>query len=180
MTPQGGPRRPKTPPRRLQDASKTTPRRLRDVPRYSRGAPKTAQNSPRHPKMLPRRPKTPMDASKTPPDLDFGASRPQFLELFTCKIVNGNERRKRDGVMYGDIGYAAAKYGCSPTETEANIQATYNATRPNRQEGVTTDCEAIFETYHARAFFSIQTCTVESRGGRACHAWPHRRLRLFP
>ena len=30
--------------------------------------------------------------------------------------------------------------------------------------GVTTDCEAIFETYHARAFFSIQTCTVESWG----------------
>ena len=46
--------------------------------------------------------------------------------------------------------------------------------------GVTIDCEAIFGRYHARAFFNIQICTVESRGGRACHAWPHRRLRLFP
>ena len=36
---------------------------------------------------------------------------------------------------------------------------------PESTEGVTTDCEAIFETYHARAFFSIQTCTVESQGG---------------
>ena len=88
MTPQDGPRRPKTPPRRLQDASKTTPRRLPDGPRYSRDAPKTAQNSPRHPKMLPRRPKTPMDASKTPPDLDVGASRPELLEVFTCKFIN--------------------------------------------------------------------------------------------
>ena len=35
---------------------------------------------------------------------------------------------------------------------------------PESTEGVTTDCEAIFETYHARAFFSTQTCTVESRG----------------
>ena len=50
--------------------------------------PKTALNSPRRPKMLPARPKTPMDASKTPPDLDFGASRPEFLEIFTCKIIN--------------------------------------------------------------------------------------------
>ena len=88
MTPQEDPRRSKTSPRRLQDASKTTPRRLPDGPRYSQDAPKTALNSPRHPKMLPRRPKTPMDASKTPPDLDFGASRPECLEVFTCKIVN--------------------------------------------------------------------------------------------
>ena len=88
MTPQDGPRRPKTSPRRLQAASKTIPRRLPDGPRYSQDAPKMALNSPRHPKMLPRRPKTPMDASKTPPDLDFGASTPEFLEVFTHKIVN--------------------------------------------------------------------------------------------
>ena len=88
MTPQEDPRRSKTSSRRLQDASKTTPRRLPDASRYSQDALKTALNLPRHPKMLPRRPKTPMDASKTPPDLDFGASRPEFLEVFTCKIVN--------------------------------------------------------------------------------------------
>ena len=57
------------------------PRGLPDGSRYSQDALKTALNFPRHPKMLPRRPKTPMDASKTPPDLDFGASRPQFLEV---------------------------------------------------------------------------------------------------
>ena len=67
MTPQEGPRRSKTSPRRLQDASKTTPRRLPDASRYSQDAIKTALNLPRHPKMLPRRPKTPQDASKTPP-----------------------------------------------------------------------------------------------------------------
>lgn len=82
MTPQDGPRCPRTPSRQLQDASKTTPRRFPDGPRYSQDAAKTALNSPRHAKMLQRRPKTPMDASKTPPDLDFGACRPQFLEVF--------------------------------------------------------------------------------------------------
>ena len=88
MTPQEVPRRSKTFPRRLQDVSKTTPRRLPDGPRYSQDAPLTALNSPRHPNMLPRRPKTPMDASKTPPDLDVGASGPQFLYVFTCEIVS--------------------------------------------------------------------------------------------
>jgi len=29
-----------------------------------------------------------MDASKMPPDLDVGASRPQFEEVLTCTIVN--------------------------------------------------------------------------------------------
>ena len=53
MTPQEDPRRSKTSPRRLQDASKTTPRRLPDGPRYSQDAPKTALNSPSHPKMFP-------------------------------------------------------------------------------------------------------------------------------
>ena len=61
------PRRSKTSPRRLQEASKTTPRRFPDASRYSQDALKTALNLPRHPKMLPRRPKTPQDASKTPP-----------------------------------------------------------------------------------------------------------------
>ena len=63
------------------------------------------------------------------------ATRKQFWSKAKKKKLSGNERRKRDGVMYGDIRYAPAKYGCSPTETEANIQATYNATRPNRQRG---------------------------------------------
>ena len=67
MTPQEGPRRSKTSPRRLQDVSKTTPGRFPDGSRYSQDALKTALNFPRHPKMLPRRPKTPEDASKTPP-----------------------------------------------------------------------------------------------------------------
>ena len=64
---------------------KSTPRRFPDGPRYSQDDLKTALNSPRHPT---RRPKTPMDASKTPADLDSGASRPELLEVFTCKIVN--------------------------------------------------------------------------------------------
>ena len=67
MTPQEDPRRSKTSPRRLQDASKTTPRRFPNGSRYSQDALKTALNLPRHPKLLPRRPRTPQDASKTPP-----------------------------------------------------------------------------------------------------------------
>ena len=87
MRPQDGPRRPKTSPRRLQDASKTTPRRLPDASRYSQDALKTALNLPRHPKMLPRRPKRPQDASKTPPDLDVGASRPEFWRCLHLKLL---------------------------------------------------------------------------------------------
>ena len=79
MTPQDGPRRPKTALGRLQDGSKTTPRRLPDSPRYRRDAPKTALNYPKTPKMLPRRPKTTMDPSKTPPDIDFNASMLDFF-----------------------------------------------------------------------------------------------------
>ena len=74
VTAQDGPKRPKTSPRRLQDASKTTRRRLPDGPRYSQDAPKTALNSPRHPKMLPIRPKTPQRRLQTsilvPPGLN--------------------------------------------------------------------------------------------------------------
>ncbi len=91
--------RPNTLPRRPQDASKTTPIRLPDGPRYPQNAIKTALNSPRHPKMLPTRLKTPKDASETPPDLDVGASRPVFLEVFTCKLSMFPKPRLRVGVL---------------------------------------------------------------------------------
>ena len=73
MTPQEDPRRPKTSPRRLQDASKTTPRRLPDASRHPQDAlkteaPKTPQYASKMPQDAPRRLQ---DASKTPPDLDF-------------------------------------------------------------------------------------------------------------
>ena len=67
MTPQEGPRRSKTSPRRLQDASKTTPRRLPDASRYSQDQdgskpPKTPQKASKTPQDAPRRLQ---DASKT-------------------------------------------------------------------------------------------------------------------
>ena len=83
--PQDAPRRPKTPPRRLQDASKTTPRRLPDGPRYPQNATKTALNSPRHPKMLPRRPKTPsrrlQDATRCAQDVPRGLHDAILVDL---------------------------------------------------------------------------------------------------
>ena len=72
---------PKTAPGRLQDDPKTPPRRFKILSRRPQDGskpPKTPQNAS----------KTPQDASKTPPDLDFGASRPEFLKVFSCKIVN--------------------------------------------------------------------------------------------
>ena len=90
MTPQEDPRRSKTSPRRLQDVSKTTPRRLPDGSRYSQDVLKTALNLQRHPKMLPRCPKTPEDAS----DLDFGVSRPEFLEIFLELFMAAHDPRR--------------------------------------------------------------------------------------
>ena len=88
MTPQEGPRRSKTSPRRLQDASKTTPRRLPDASRHPQDALKTALNFPRHPKMLPRRLKRPQDASKTPPRRLQDASRPRFRAIFDRLLIH--------------------------------------------------------------------------------------------
>ena len=49
--------------------------------------------------------------------------------------LSGAQRRKRDGLTYGNADYASAKYGVAPAEAEACAQRKYNSSRPYRKSG---------------------------------------------
>ena len=68
-------------------------------------------------------------------DKDFHLDNAPFGKKRRMGKLTGNQRRKRDGLVYGSAGFKTAKYGVQADATESAIQSKYNATRPDRASG---------------------------------------------
>ena len=76
---------------------------------------------------------TPWNAKRSPRSCSGAGRRGGAVKK--KKKPSGAEQRRNRGLVYGQRGFHANKWGTSPDSAEADAQRRYNATRPNRASG---------------------------------------------